>query len=252
MATVPPSRNPWEQFPPARPVEGGLSSIAARDASGVGTELVQRVLEHAGVGVASRGRAYARRGQTVTLTIERGRIAAAVQGSADVPYEVSIRCDVHDDDRRRFLAALRLALPHPLTRIPATASPALRAQIAGCGLLEDPRLTMECTCPYGGVCKHLVALAYVAGERLDQSPAAVGALLGLTAVGTDADALDDATGGGADDDRAPREVFDRRRHAQLARALAQLDQRDPPDRETVFAGAAQILDPPPTVADVLQ
>jgi hypothetical protein len=46
-------------------------------------------------------------------------------------------------------------------------------------------------------------------------------------------------------------VFDRRRQGQLARTLTALDRRPPPDRDLVFARAAEILAPSAAVANAL-
>lgn len=52
-------------------------------------------------------------------------------------------------------------------------------------------------------------------------------------------------------DASSEPSFDRRRQAELARALEHLDARDPVDQTEVFARAARTLAPPPAVARVL-
>ncbi len=99
----------------------------------------------------------------------------------------------------------------------------LRAELAEYRILIDAPVTVKCNCAYRGVCKHLVAFAYVAGERLDASPKHLAAVLGVTDADVARPVADD------DDRRAaapetPR--FDRKRQAVLARALSTLERRD--------------------------
>src|SRR6476659_10127506 len=42
-------------------------------------------------GRLTRGRAYARRGQVLDITVEEGCVRASVQGSRDEPYAITIR-----------------------------------------------------------------------------------------------------------------------------------------------------------------
>ena len=120
-----------------------------------------------------RGRTYVRNGSVVHLTIAKGRIEAIVSGSE--LYEV--RIDI-------------AALPKPAWQ-------ALKEQSAGKigtlvellqgklskavmqlvtdrdrGLFPKPKeITMRCSCPdSAGMCKHVAAVMYGAGNRLDSSP----------------------------------------------------------------------------------
>src|SRR4051794_18137515 len=99
----------WNDWGPAVAVEGGLVASGlvrgtrnAGDAKGVGAEIVHRMVERANEGLVSRGRAYARSGQTVSMTIEPGRIHALVQGSGTAPYSVSIACEIPAAHRTRL------------------------------------------------------------------------------------------------------------------------------------------------------
>jgi SWIM zinc finger len=242
--------NLWDEFPPPLPVEGGITGSGRMDdaAGGVGAALVRRMLERSSPGVAMRGRKYARAGQTVTLAIERGRLDGTIQGSDETPYAVDISCTVPESDRHAFIAALHRVLPGPVTSIPVTDTRALRIEIGRLRLLVDSPLTVRCTCPYRGVCKHLVALAYVAGERLDRSPVAVASILGVSD--------DDLAEPGPNPERAADAVtevmvFDRRRHGRLATALAALERRAPPDADEILGRAARTVTPPQSVADAL-
>ena len=91
----------WNDWGPALPVEGGLIASGmvrgtrnAGDAPGVGAQIVSRMLMRANEGLINRGRAYARSGQTISMTIEPGRIHALVQGSSTQPYSVTLACSI--------------------------------------------------------------------------------------------------------------------------------------------------------------
>ncbi len=242
----------WDDWGPALPVEGGLVASGklrgpgvGADVRSLGAEIVRRVVERVNTGVATRGRSYARNGQTITMTIEPGRIHATIQGSASDPYSVTLACTVPIEHRDRLIAAFRHSLPDPASGIPARGSPGLRAEIDDSGLLIGVPITAKCTCPYGAVCKHCVALAYVAAERLDGSPIAIATLLGVR----DEDlvpAAGPATGPATGDDTGADTalvIFDPQVQTQLARALGRLDRRDPPTVEDVIARAVRTLQP---------
>ena len=85
----------WRDAAPSRPrkVEGGIQ-IASTRGPVARTWWSQRfltVLEQLGVGGRlSRGRAYARAGQIVTLDVDVGGAVAQVQGSRPQPYQVRV------------------------------------------------------------------------------------------------------------------------------------------------------------------
>ncbi len=241
--------NLWDESPPPLPVENGLIATGRTDrtSAGLGGSFVRRVLDRASPGIANRGRAYARAGQTVSVDFAEGRISGEVQGSDPLPYQVEITCEVPETDQRRFVRALHHTLPEPVTEVPESFTRDLRRELAEYRILVDAALTVRCNCSYRGVCKHLVAFGYVAGEQLDQSPAHIAALLGITdadLAGPDADEPAEA--------QAPElAVFDRKREAQLARTLAAIDRRDPLTRDDVLSRAAEVLHPSATVANAL-
>ena len=244
----------WDDWGPALPVEGGLvvsgtmrtARLGERPKS-VGTDIIRRMLESVNTGVATRGRNYARSGQTVTMTIDKGRIHATVQGSAATPYSVTIACTVPDDRRQRLIAAFEHALVDPSKGIPARGTPAMRDEIDACALLDGVDITARCTCPYGEVCKHCIALSYVAADRLDGSPIAVATFMGVRD--------DDLAAPGGTRDSTPTApsvaTFDPRRQSKLARTLANVDAGVAPNTDDVIRRASKVLRPPASVAEQL-
>jgi uncharacterized Zn finger protein len=171
-----------------------------------------------------------------------------VQGSDPDPYQTEITFPITAVDGRRFVRALHGALPEPVTEIPHAMTRDLRAELAEYRILIDAPVTVKCNCSYRGVCKHLVAFAYVAGERLDASPRHLAAVLGVT----NADVVVPVADNDADALEAPEPaLFDRKRQAVLARTLSALDRRESPTRDEVLARAAEILMPSAAVANAL-
>lgn len=120
-----------------------------------------------------RGRTYARNGSVIDLQIKAGKIEAIVSGSEI--YTVKISIDT-------------LTKPH-WTRLKAECSQSISSLIdllqgrfdAGVmqrlahpteGLFPRPQeIKMQCSCPdSAGLCKHLAAVMYGVGNRLDVSP----------------------------------------------------------------------------------
>ena len=241
--------NLWDESPPPIPVEGGIAARRESDrpTNGVGGSIARKVLDRASPGIATRGRAYARAGQTVSVHFEPGRISGEVQGSEPVPYRTEITFQTTDADQSRFVRAIRDTSPDPVGEIPEAMSRELRVDLLEHRVLVNAPVTVKCNCAYRGVCKHLVAFASVATELLDASPARVADVLGVTARDLAVPSPGPDEGGAPD---RPVAVYDRRRQAALARTLAALDRRNP-TRDEVLSRAAEILMPPPAVAGAL-
>jgi uncharacterized Zn finger protein len=250
---TPPAERPWnlwDESPPPIPVEDGLSAVAKpeRLAGGLGSSIVRKVLDRSSPGIANRGRGYARAGQTVSLDFAPGRISGEVQGSDPDPYQTEITFPVSEVDGKRFVRALHGALPEPVTEIPEAMTRDLRAELAEYRILIDAPVTVKCNCSYRGVCKHLVAFAYVAGERLDASPRHLASVLDITNDDVVVVVTDDDIDAAAEPE-TPR--FDRKRQTALARTLSSLDNRESPTRDEVLSRAAEILMPSAAVANAL-
>jgi uncharacterized Zn finger protein len=171
----------WEDWGPSTPrrVEGGLAARSARGAIGASwwSKRFIAVLESMGVGGRlTRGRAYARRGQVLSLDVAPGVVSGTVQGSRPAPYEVWITLPVLPGEvwatveqeiagQALFAAALLGGdLPAELEDVVARAG----------GVLFPTRFTdlsMHCSCPDWGLpCKHLAAAFYLLAESFDDDP----------------------------------------------------------------------------------
>ena len=97
--------------PPSRPLaaKGGIKAQSKRGSIGE-TWWAKRwiaVLESFQIGARlDRGRSYARRGQVLAITIDKGVVTAKVQGSLPTPYKVTIKLNVLSAADWRNLAAV--------------------------------------------------------------------------------------------------------------------------------------------------
>lgn len=120
-----------------------------------------------------RGRSYLRAGAVVDLQIEPGRIEARVSGSSLYQIEVSMRPLAAEAWTRlartaagrigSLVALLAGQLPDEVMRAVTDRQD---------GLFPKPReLSLSCTCPdVAEVCKHVAAVLYGVGARLDSAP----------------------------------------------------------------------------------
>jgi uncharacterized Zn finger protein len=171
----------WEDWGPSSPlrVEGGLTARSARGSIG-STWWSKRfitVLESFAVGGRlTRGKAYARKGQVLSLDLIPGVVSGKVQGSRATPYEVWITLPVlpaevwHQVEEAICEQALFAAqllggeLPAELEQVVADAGGSLFPTA-----FTD--LSMRCTCPdWGMPCKHLAAAFYLLAETFDDDP----------------------------------------------------------------------------------
>jgi uncharacterized Zn finger protein len=173
----PPSR----PFSPGRPraVEDGLKARSTR--GDIGSSWWSRrfldVLESFAVGGRlARGKAYARKGQVISLEIGVGRVQARVQGSRPEPYEVSIDFAPLDEAawERVEVALSEQALPCAKL-LAGEVPPELEQVFAAAGRPLFPvaarELHQACSCPDWGVpCKHLAATSYLLAEAFDTDP----------------------------------------------------------------------------------
>jgi uncharacterized Zn finger protein len=122
-----------------------------------------------------RGRSYLRHGAVLDLQIKPGQVQALVQGSQGSPYTVAIKIKpVSEPVWRQIRAACagRLASLQELLegRFPKGLTELFTAK--GSGLFPAPQeIDFHCSCPdYAYMCKHVAAVLYGIGTRLDEDP----------------------------------------------------------------------------------
>ena len=122
-----------------------------------------------------RGRSYVRSGAVIDLKISEGTVGALVIGSGRSPYEVIIRIDKM---KKPDWDALVRRSSGKIASLMALAQGKLPKEMLEdfcnpeTGLFPKPReIHFDCSCPDGAsCCKHVAAVLYGVGTRLDEQP----------------------------------------------------------------------------------
>ena len=148
-----------------------------------------------------RGKPYARRGQVISIDVQKGSITASVQGSKPAPYAVRIRVQQISGEWWRGLARVLYRRPADAAKLLAGRMPeGIEDAFGETGAALFPRSRKEfhnmCDCnDWGELCKHVAAVHLLVGEEFDRDP-----LLMLKLRGADRDELLDMLGSfGAED-----------------------------------------------------
>ncbi|MEV4573994.1 SWIM zinc finger family protein [Nonomuraea jabiensis] len=176
----------WFQATGPIRVEGGLRARTQRGTIGSTwwsrrfIDILERVCDK---GRLSRGRAYARQGQVLSIDLSPGEVRAAVQGSRREPYAVVIRIEAYDERRWAVIEeSIAGQAVHRAKLLAGEMPPEIEELFAALGIDLFPRdLDMDCTCPdWGFPCKHLSAVLYLLAESFDDDPFLVLAWRGRT------------------------------------------------------------------------
>ncbi len=121
-----------------------------------------------------RGRRYVVHGTVIDLRIETGRVQGLVVGSS--LYEVDIRiAPLNADQWTGILEQCRGSIQTLVELLRGEISAAVMQIVTreGSGLFPSPsEIQLECTCPdWADMCKHVAAVLYGVGARLDENPA---------------------------------------------------------------------------------
>ena len=120
-----------------------------------------------------RGRTYARNGSVLDLKITEGKVAALVMGSS--LYKVSINvAAVPGKQWQAVCADCAGSIDSLVELLQGRLSKAVMERIcaAKTGLFPAPKeIDFDCSCPdWATMCKHVAAVLYGVGARLDQQP----------------------------------------------------------------------------------
>lgn len=175
------ARNHIRRYGTTRRVDGGIEARTKRGALGRtwwSKELLSTMEQVADRGRLTRGRAYARAGQVLSMRLEPGAVVGDVQGSQLTPFTSTVRIRQLDADAIDELVDRVRSAPGMLARVaggvlPEELGPLLLPRRAG-------ELDFDCTCPDDGwPCKHAAAVAYLLAEHVDEQPLAVLTLRGV-------------------------------------------------------------------------
>jgi uncharacterized Zn finger protein len=122
-----------------------------------------------------RGRTYLRQGAVIDLQVEGGEVSALVQGRKRAPYRVFIRIDILADKRWKKISK---KCAHRIENLEALVSGSFPTDLTelfsqkGEGLFPSPdEINFSCSCPdWAYMCKHVAAVLYGVGARLDSDP----------------------------------------------------------------------------------
>ena len=130
-----------------------------------------------------RGQRYVRTGCVVDLKIEQGKIHAKVQGTRRKPYQVEIAISPLPEKKCQSIiekCGQKLSTLEELTagRFPKEMGELFQGRD---GLFPTPReISFDCSCPdWAQMCKHVAAVLYGVGARLDDDPALFFELRGI-------------------------------------------------------------------------
>ena len=182
---------PWDYFEPSRPrqAKGGIQAQSKRGTFGESwwAKRWLRVLEGFDLGARlTRGRAYARGGQVLSIAVNKGAVRAQVQGSRPKPYDVTLRVTplsaaewqhVTEALAKQALFAARLLagqMPEDIEEVFTGAGVSLFPKRAG-------DLEADCSCPdWSNPCKHSAAVYCLLGEEFDRDPFLLFTLRGMS------------------------------------------------------------------------
>jgi uncharacterized Zn finger protein len=181
----------WPHYEPARPkpVKNGIKTKNERGAIGE-TWWSKRwihVLESLGMGARlDRGRSYARRGQVISIDVQKNAVTAKVQGSRQKPYSIIIRLvSLSDKDWDKVIGVMAsqaiFAAKLLSGEMPQNIEEAFGEAKVSLFPKSGKDLDTDCSCPdYANPCKHIAAVYYILAERFDADPFLIFKLRGRT------------------------------------------------------------------------
>lgn len=132
----------------------------------------------------ARGKSYVRSNAVLDLKISKGLIQAKVQGSRSKPYEVEIKIDALDSKKWEQVTAL---CNHRIDSLEQLVEGKFPKELEVLftdrkyGMFPSPKeIHFDCSCPdWASMCKHVAAVLYGVGARLDINPMLFFELRGL-------------------------------------------------------------------------
>ena len=181
----------YDYFRPSVPrsVKGGIKAQSKRGTFGESWWARRwiAVLESFDIGARlGRGRSYARRGQVLSIEIDKGEVRAKVQGSRSKPYNIKIYIKTLSDVGWQKLTK---ALSHQAIFVAKLLAGEMPQEIekvfkdSGLSLFPEKLkdLKTECSCPdWSNPCKHIAAVYYLLGEEFDRDPFLILKLRGMS------------------------------------------------------------------------
>ena len=132
-----------------------------------------------------RGKRYVRTGAVVDLKIQKGKVLARVQGRRKAPYKVEIRISPLSEERcQRAIEKCSCRIETLEQLVNGSFPEELKETFLGTeGLFPEPKeISFNCSCPdWALLCKHVAAVLYGIGARVDENPLLFFELRGIDA-----------------------------------------------------------------------
>lgn len=120
-----------------------------------------------------RGRSYVRNGSVIDLRLDAGKVSALVQGSSLYKIEIGIAA-LPRKAWESFASRCAGRVTNLLDLLQGRLSKEILQEITtpGTGLFPAPKeIKLSCSCPdWADMCKHVAAVLYGVGARLDETP----------------------------------------------------------------------------------
>lgn len=130
-----------------------------------------------------RGKRYVRSGTVVDLKVEKGKIEARVQGRRKAPYKIEIRISPLNQQRCQSIIDQCSKKIESMEELMSGSFPVRMKELflGENGLFPKPsEISFSCSCPdWALMCKHVAAVLYGVGVRLDENPALFFELRGI-------------------------------------------------------------------------
>lgn len=121
-----------------------------------------------------RGKRYVRTGAVVDLKIQKGKVQARVQGRRKAPYKVEIRISPLSEARtQKAIEQCGKKITNLERLVQGDFPEELKILFTDeNGLFPKPQeISFQCSCPdWALMCKHVAAVLYGIGNRLDENP----------------------------------------------------------------------------------
>ena len=121
-----------------------------------------------------RGKRYVKTGAVIDLEITKGKILARVQGTRKTPYKVEIRISPLSEQQIQTITDKCGKKVDNLSKLVSGDFPEELKEvfIGHGGLFPSPKeISFNCSCPdWALMCKHVAAVLYGVGARLDEDP----------------------------------------------------------------------------------
>jgi len=180
----------YRRFKPSIPREakGGIKAQSKRGTFGESWWARRwiAVLESFNSGARlGRGRSYARRGQVLSIEIDKGKVSAKVQGSRPKPYDVKLQVktlSVSDWQKLTKVLSRQAIFSAKLLmgEMPLDIEKVFKE--AGLSLFPEKLKDLKtvCSCPdWSNPCKHIAAVYYLLAEEFDRDPFLIFKLRGM-------------------------------------------------------------------------